>query len=298
MATVVTTRRSPLEAGYVAAVLLALGAMLLGVIGYQVGFLGFVYQLMMPNAFARVDVLTLAAVMGVAAFFSPCAFPLLPGYMTYQLQAQAGGARLVRSLGLGVAAALGLLLVNGVVGLVVAALGSGAPFNPDPREDSWLVLAPRVAGGAFVAYLGALYLLGRSLSLGPLDPIGAALSPAQAPQRAYQGSFLYGVLYNLIGIGCTGALTVALVVYTLTVGGFGTALAAFLVFSAAMGLLMIVATALVGLSETTLLRRMRGSIPAVRRVSGAIMLVVGSLSVGFVLQGNVWFTRLFFPFFN
>lgn len=61
---------------------------------------------------------------------------------------------------------------------------------------------------------------------------------------------------------------------------------------------MVAATALVGLFETTLLRRMRGSIRAVRRVSGAIMLVVGGLTVGFVLQGNVWFTSLFFPFLS
>jgi hypothetical protein len=64
-----------------------------------------------------------------------------------------------------------------------------------------------------------------------------------------------------------------------------------------MGVLMVLATALVGLSGATLLRSLRGSIPAIRQVSGAIMLVVGGLTVAFVLQGNDWFTRLFFPFF-
>lgn len=297
MATAVEKRGSIIQAGYVPALLLALGAIFLGVIGYQLGFLGFVYKLMVPDAFSRVDGLILAAVMGVAAFFSPCAFPLLPGYMTYQLQAQGSQARFARSLALGMAAALGLLVVNGAVGLVVAALGSAAPFNADPRADPWFILAPRALGGGFVAYLGALYLLNRTLSLGPLGRIGALVGPSHAPEHSYRGSFLYGAVYNLIGIGCTGALSLALVLYALTLGGASAALAAFAVFSATMGALMVLATALVGLSGTTLLRNVRGSIPAIRQVSGAIMLVVGGLTVAFVLQGNEWFTRLFFPFF-
>jgi cytochrome c-type biogenesis protein len=297
MARVAGTRRLPLEPGYLAAVLLALGALLLGVLGYQFGFLGFVYKLMLPQAFARVDVLVLASVMGVAAFFSPCAFPLLPGYMTYQLQAQGGSAHLLPSLRLGLLAALGLLTVNGALGLVVALLGSAAPFSPDPRQDPWPILAPRLLGGAFVAYLGALYLMNKGLHLGPLARLAGAFGTGEASARsAGRDTFLYGLLYNVIGIGCTGALLLALVVYTLTAGGFWTAFGAFLVFSGTMGLLMVLATLLAGLSRAPLLKRMKGGIPAIQRVSGAVMLVVGALTVAFVLQGNEWFTKLFFPF--
>lgn len=299
MARVAETRQLPLEPGYLVAVLLALGAALLGVIGYQFGFLGFVYKLMLPQAFARVDVLALGAGMGVAAFFSPCAFPLLPGYMTYQLQAQGGKTRFVRSLYLGVLGALGLLVINGFVGLVVASLGSAAPFNPDPRQDPWIILAPRLLGGAFVTYLGALYLLNRSIRFGPLARLGGLVGTGKpATQHPARGTFLYGALYNLIGIGCTGALMLALVLYALTAGGFWTALGAFLAFSGTMALLMVMVTAMVGMSGAPLVRRLRVGMPAVRRVSGAIMLVVGALTVAFVLQGNGWFTTLFFPFFS
>jgi cytochrome c-type biogenesis protein len=299
MARVVETRRLPLEPGYLIAVLLALAAAFLGVLGYQLGFLGFVYKLMLPQAFARVDVLTLGAVMGVAAFFSPCAFPLLPGYMTYQLQVQGGETRLGRSLYLGFLGALGLVAVNGFLGLIVASLGNAAPFNPDPRQDPWIVLAPRLIGGAFVTYLGALYLLNRSLSLGPLARLGSLVGTSgPALQHPVRGTFLYGALYNLIGIGCTGALMLGLVLYALTAGGFWTAMGAFLVFSGTMASLMVIVTAMVGISGAPLARRLRGGISAIRRVSGAIMLVVGALTVAFVLQGNGWFTSIFFPFFS
>jgi cytochrome c-type biogenesis protein len=299
MARTAETNRASLEPGYLIAVLLALGAVFLGVIGYQLGFLGFVYKLMMPHAFSAMPVYALAAVMGVAAFFSPCAFPLLPGYMTYQLEAQHGEAKLLKSLHLGLLGALGVVLVNVALGLVIASLGTAAPFSPDPRQDPWVVLAPRLLGGLFVVYVGALYLTNRSLSLGPLSRLSGAVTALEGPKgRPERNTFLYGLLYNVIGVGCTGALLLALMLYTFTLGSFWTAFGAFLVFSSTMGLLMLAMTTLVGLSRVTIVRQFRTSIPAIRKVSGAIMLVVGALTVAFVLQGNQLFTKLFFPFFS
>lgn len=218
--------------------------------------------------------------------------------MTYQLEAQRGDTRFLRSLYLGLLGALGIMTVNGAVGLVIASLGAAAPFNPDPREDPWFILAPRLLGGGFVTYLGALYLLNRSLSLGPLERLGGKVA-VEDVSRAHpaRDTFLYGLLYNVIGIGCTGALLLGLMLYALSVGSFWTAVGGFAVFSGTMGLLMVAATALVGLSRPYLVHRLRVSIPIIRRASGALMLMVGSLTVAFVLQGNVWFTRVFFPFF-
>ncbi len=282
---------------YLGAILLALVAILLGVIGYQFGFLGFIYNLMLPQAFPRIPVYALAAVMGVAAFFSPCVFPMLPGYMTFQLALQRGEKRLLRSLYLGSMAALGVISVNVSLGVVIAALGAAAPFSPDPRQDPWIVLAPRLLGGLFVTYLGASYLLGKDVILGTLARLSGLVDlgkPSNVhPARA---SFLYGFLYNLIGIGCTGALLLALMLYALTIGESRTALGAFLVFAGSMGILMISMTTLVGLAQAVLVKRLKGGIPAIRRVSGAVMLAVGALTVAFVLQGNQLFTTLFFPF--
>lgn len=299
MARITETRRLPLGPGYLVAVLLALGAVFLGVVGFQLGFLGFVYKLMVPQAFSSIPVYALAAVMGVAAFFSPCAFPLLPGYMTYQLEAQHGEAKLLKSLYLGLLGALGVIIVNVALGLVIASLGAATPFNADPRQDPWVILAPRLLGGLFVVYVGTLYLMNRSLNLGPIGRLGGAVAALEEPKGSPgRNTFLYGFLYNVIGVGCTGALLLALMLYALTIGSFWTALFAFTVFSGAMGFLMLVMTILVGLSRATMVRRLRTSIPAIRKISGAIMLVVGALTVAFVLQGNQLFTKIFFPFFS
>jgi hypothetical protein len=84
--------------------------------------------------------------------------------------------------------------------------------------------------------------------------------------------------------------------YTLTIGEFWVALGAFLVFAGTMGILMISMTTLVGFAQAVLVKRLKGGIPAIRRVSGAVLLAVGALTVAFVLQGNQLFTTLFFPF--
>lgn len=299
MATTVESKRLPWKSGFLIAILVAFGAIFLGVVGYQLGFLGFVYNLMLPQAFSRVDVLALAVVMGAAAFFSPCAFPLLPGYMTYQLQAQQGEKRFVRSIYLGLLGALGLLVVNLTLGVIIAALGSAAPFSPDPRQDPWPVLAPRLLGGLFVTFLGTLYMVNKSLHLGPLNRLAGLIATGEPSTRhIWRDTFLYGALYNVIGIGCTGALLLALMLYIITIGNFWTALSAFLVFSGTMALLMLMVTAIVGLARAAIVKGLRASIPAIRKVSGVIMLVVGALTAAFVLQGNGWFTRIFFPFFS
>lgn len=82
-------------------------------------------------AFNRYNLFVLAAGAGVAAFFSPCVFPLLPGYVTYDLGLQASrGNRLVRSLALGVAAALGVIAVNVAIGAVMPCWAGPRRFNP------------------------------------------------------------------------------------------------------------------------------------------------------------------------
>jgi cytochrome c biogenesis protein CcdA len=142
-----------------------------------------------------------------------------------------------------------------------------------------------------------MFLIGKELNLGPLALLSSKVEVSPAPtQNPARESFLYGVLYNLIGIGCTGAMLLGLILYTLTIGDFWTAFSAFAVFSASMGILMLIVTALVGLSQATLIRTLKTNMLGIRRASGAVMLVIGALTVAFVLEGNRIFTKLFFPF--
>ena len=276
--------------------LAALGAAVLGWLGYRLGFWRFVTGVAMPQAFGRYNLFALAAGAGVAAFFSPCVFPLLPGYVAYDLGLQAGrGNRLVRSLALGAAAALGVIAVNVAIGAVIALLGRATPFQPDPRQDAPAILMIRTLAGAAIAGLGVLTLTGKSLAGGLLT----RLVPAPpATGRGARSMFLYGAFYSAAGIGCTGPILLSLVLFAFTAGSAARAVGAFAVFSLVMGVLMVGVTVLAGFSQTLLTQRLRVAMPFLHRLGGLVMILVGgytavSLATG---PGRELFVRLFLPF--
>lgn len=275
--------------------LVALGAaLLLGVAGYYFGFLGFVYEVMMPNAFGRFDLYTLAVITGIAAFFSPCAFPLLPGYVAYHLTAgREPRGSFGRASYMGGLAALGLTSVNLAVGLVVAAFGA-AVFQPDPRLDHPAILAARVTAGLTVMILGAATVAHHSFNLGSFLSSKLGRSQPGKNENPAKGAFAYGLLYNGVGIGCTGPIMLSLVLYALTIGSFWTALTGFFVFAATMAVLMFGVTLIVGLSRGALLSRLKASTRAINKIGGVVMMAAGMFIV--VLTGNELFTRIFFPF--
>lgn len=282
---------------YALGLLIVLGAVFFGWLGYRLGFWRFVTSIAVPQRFEYYNLFALSAAAGVAAFFSPCVFPLLPSYVTYDLGLQGGkGNRLMRSLALGSAAALGIVGVNLAIGAVIAALGQATPFQPDPRKDPAIILLVRTLAGVAVAILGVFTLTGRSLAAGLLYrmvPTPPALEPG-----GLKGMFWYGFFYNAAGIGCTGPILLSVILFALTSGSAGAAIGAFLAFSLTMGALMVGVTAIAGLSQTILIQRFRLATPFLHRLGGAIMVLVGSytaisLATG---PGREIFVRLFLPF--
>lgn len=274
-----------------------LGGIFLGWLGYQLGFWRFVTSIAMPQAFGRYNLFVLSAAAGVAAFFSPCVFPLLPSYVTYDLGLQeVRGNRLARSLILGGAAALGVVAVNLAIGAVIAALGQATPFQPDPRKDPAAILMIRTLAGVAIAGLGVLTLTGRSLTTGLLAKI--IPTPPAMTRRGFRSMFWYGFFYNAAGIGCTGPILLSVMLFALTAGSAAAAFGAFLAFSLTMGALMVGVTVLAGLSQALLVRRLRLATPLLHRLGGAVMIIVGgytamSLATG---PGREIFVRIFLPF--
>lgn len=281
---------------WVLALLTILGMAIIGWLGYRQGFWGFVTSIAMPQRFQDYNPLVLSAAAGMAAFFSPCVFPLLPAYVTNDLGLRAGmGNRLGRSLILGGAAALGVIAVNLAIGAVIAALGQAAPFQPDPRKDPPGVLMVRTLAGVAIVGLGALTLTGRSVAAGLLARV--APSPAMTP-GGFRSMFWYGFLYNAAGIGCTGPILLSVMLFAITAGSAAAVLEAFATFSLTMGALMVAITVLAGLSQSLMVQRLRLATPFLHRFGGVVMILVGgytaiSLATG---PGREIFVRLFLPF--
>lgn len=273
----------------------------LAVAGYLVGFLGYAYGLAVPQAFDRFSVSFVALVAGVASFFSPCVFPLLPGYVAQRAGALRDGPG--RSgLAIAVAAAAGLTVANLALGAFIALVGAAAPFQPDPRQDEPVILAVRFVAGAFVVVLGVLALRGftvatvlASLAGRVIGASAGRLSGRGTPSGTVGDTFLFGLTYHAAGLGCTGPILLSLMLYAVV---SGQAVLAFAVFSLTMGGLMVAVTLSAGILSGTGIGRLAGAAERIERL-GAIALVVAgtytlvSLSTG---PGRNLFVRTFLPF--
>lgn len=208
---------------------------------------------------------TFGFVAGIGAFFAPCAFSLFPGYISYYLAASCSDPeheRLGRSLRLGLTCAAGSIAFFALVGAAITIVGGAV--------SPYLIATKPFIALAVVA-LGVVMLADLRLPALPLavraNPEGK-VSPAMAV-------FLYGFGYALASTGCTLPIYVSVTVLPLTSGYSGAALLTFLSFAAAMALLMLLTTALVGLARRSLLSRLQASTVWIKRASGVVLILAG-----------------------
>ena len=190
---------------------------------------------------------------------------------------------------LGFFAALGIIVVNIVIGLVIAFLGSATPFAKDPSQDSPLILAIRAIAGFFIAFLGLMTLMHKSFNIGFIQNF---LNKKEFPKSM----FGYGIIYNAAAVGCTGPIMLGLMIYAYSTGSFISALTSFLIFSLTMGTLMIFLTILIGIFKSIIIQKMIKATPIIIKTAGIIMIIVGLSIAILTLEGNKIFVKVFFPF--
>lgn len=199
---------------------------------------------------------------GVATFFAPCSYPLLPGYVAFYLgdaaSDAAAGARLRRA---GVVAALissGMLVVYAALAVVVALVGT--------RPLSNLVVLELVVGAGLV-------VLGGAVAAGRYS-VAAVHVRLPARRRSKSGFLLFGVVYAAAAAGCTAPLFVGLAGVALGAGPAG-AVAVFAAYAAGMVLLMTGVTGATALGYDRLLSRLADRGGRVERLAGALLALAG-----------------------
>lgn len=207
--------------------------------------------------------------LGVFAFFSPCGFPMLPAYVAYYLPRGEGEREplpraIARGVGGGLLAALGALLVLGVIAALAAVLG--APFK---ERVIWLDLV----GGLIVLGLGILLLLGR----GPNFKI--PFSPSR--ERGALGILGFGALYAGVAASCVAPVFLGVVIAALgaptplgtavEIGAYGAGLAS----------LLLLVTVLISAAQDKAVRAMREILPYTEKVSGGLLVLVGLYLIGY-----------------
>ena len=248
---------------------------------------------------------------GVMVFFSPCSFPMLPGYMSFYLanKKQRTGkfdetaARETLPDGLAAAAGLtGILLLIGILLIpFISIIGGFVPLL-------------ELVVGIMIAGLGIMMVMEydsepivrpfRNLmsTIGSSPPVTFAKNGTEKLVQQYWskdftfsgnsdgtrvGLFWYGVAYGSAAAGCVAPVVIGLL--TASIGkGIITGLIVFIIFSSTAGLLMVAFTMLVAASESTIVDKLKASTRQIEMAGGVVMIIVGLYLMWFYLSTSVF----------
>jgi cytochrome c-type biogenesis protein len=237
-----------------------------------------------------------AFTLGTLTFFSPCAYPLLPGYVSYYLgrggepdggvaagpaatgvpTAAGRRARLVasrlpvrpatvarvgRAAVVGSTVSLGFFLVYGVLAGIVVTAGSELLTN--------VAVLELVVGVVLVC-------LGSAMAAGVDLPSPHVALPER--ERSLSGYFGFGVLYAAAAAGCSAPLFVGVALRSLSVG-LVSGLVTLSAYALGMSVLMISVTVATALGRGVLLRRVTEHMGTVQRLGGVLLVLAGAYEV-------------------
>ncbi|MCI4341442.1 MAG: redoxin domain-containing protein [Thermoplasmata archaeon] len=249
-----------------------------------------------PISIVAVSVFALGAIAGVTTFFSPCAFPMFPGYMSLYMglntnasgaDALAGGTykgSVRRALVAGSATASGMLIVFAAVGvaLLLAADVVGAYI---PRL--------LIVVGAILVALGGLLLTNLQYwrIVTPLQRLWNRLrgrAPDAAPEavaavagnQLYVKLFGYGMGYAAAAAGCVAPVIFSAIIAGLAVGLIP-GLINILIFSLTAALLMIAVTVLLTVAGKRFVNQLKAWTPVIKKVSAGALILVGGYLIYF-----------------
>ncbi|MFP9192740.1 cytochrome c biogenesis protein CcdA [Natronosalvus vescus] len=204
-----------------------------------------------------VPTLAFAIGAGVATFFSPCAYPLLPGYVGYYVsQTEGGEATLGGSL------SRGLIAGVGVIATFLVLLGATFVVGHSQLEN--IVLFEPIVGAILVVF-GVLVVFDRAPSL-----------TIALPQRrsSVLGFGVFGAGYALAAAGCVAPLFIGVLGSALSLSAVS-GLLVILAYVGTVTLLMISLTVATGMGLVAGSGWLTAHTGTLKRVAGGIMIVAG-----------------------
>jgi cytochrome c-type biogenesis protein len=198
-----------------------------------------------------------ALTAGVATFFSPCAYPLLPGYVGFYVNSVDAENASVAGAGVrGVAAAVGVLATFALLGGATAWIGH--------ETLSGITVFETLVGGLLVVF-GLLVALDRTPSL---------TLPLPQRRTGVLGFGLFGAGYALAGAGCVAPVFLAVVARAITLPTEAAVLVLG-VYAGTVAVLMTATTVATGVGLVSNANRVMAHAGLLKRLAGVAMAVAG-----------------------
>ena len=199
-----------------------------------------------------------AVTAGVATFFSPCAYPLLPGYVGFYVNSVEADSASVLGAGVrGVAAALGVLATFALLAGATVRVGYSTLSNITVFET--LV-------GALLILFGLLVASGRTPSISV---------PLPERRSSVFGFGVFGAGYALAGAGCVAPVFLGVVARAIALPSEA-ALLVIAVYAGTVAVLMAATTVATGVGLVSNANRMMTHAGLLKRIAGAVMVVAGA----------------------
>lgn len=210
---------------------------------------------------------------GVASFFSPCALPMLPAYLSYYVASDtetdvtSGSVR--RGVWFGTSAGVGMLGVFIAIGLLTGLAG-------DLLQGLISKLIPVV--GLLIIVIGVAMFTENASRLS----LRVSLPEWRDPSTRHFVAF--GVLFALAALGCTAPVFIGVTLTALTTGGLGSGVSFVGGYATGMIGLFIAMTAAVALAKDETARQLRSLIPYVERASALMLVLAGGYMLYYYWQ--------------
>ncbi len=200
---------------------------------------------------------------GMLATVNPCGFAMLPAYLTYFLGAGPDNTEAVgpmRAIGVGATVSAGFMSLFAVAGALFSWMSVGV-YDIAP----WVTVVIAVG----LVALGAAMLAGWEpvVAMPKLERGGRA--------RTIPSMFVFGLSYGIASLGCTLPVFIATVSGTVRNQNALSGLAVYIAYGLGMAVVLTTLTVAIAGARETIVRRMRGVLPYVSRVGGALVLVAG-----------------------
>jgi len=230
-------------------------------------------------AVAQVSVYSLAILAAVGSFFSPCSFPLLPGYMAYYLGLDAGSQKKPSTrtaAGRGFLAALGMIVVYGIIAIIVFAIGYSAAI---------FVKSLGLYVGVILIILGALTLtpLQYHKLVEPFRKLRQRILPSKEGKEMGVGPkmFVYGVGYGAAGFACVAPPFIAAILNASIYGNILFGVLVLVIYSAIVIALMIAITVLLSEAGQAAVKKMNRYVNVIKKISGIALIIAGAYLIWF-----------------
>jgi len=236
-----------------------------------------------------VAIFSMGLLLGVLVYFSPCAFPILPGYISYYINLgmredeliDAGKleGKMPNHVVIGSLAALGQLTFFAMIGVIVFGLGSIIDLSGSLHIFALVVAILLIILGFFMLIGGTTHLMGWVQKI--VDKYSTDESDERFTPR--RNMYLWGIGYSAASIDCTAAAVIPFIAYLTLIGGASmiTGLGGLMV---SVSLLMIAVTVIVGMGRQKFIGFLRRSTGIIKATGAWMMMFAGTALTFYLTQ--------------